>query len=236
MNPGKKVDQQLYLASNSPRRKELLSLIGWDFKLWSAQVDETPLPNEEGMEYVKRIARSKALAATRKIGVNGVIIAADTTVIGRRENGKTGIFGKPKDQNEATEMLLKLRGYTHQVLTSISISRTQDGTILCDCCATDVPMRSYSNEEIYTYVASGDPMDKAGAYAIQHAGFHPVEKLQGCYANVMGLPLCHLTRSLTQLDIPPKTDVPLTCQATLGYNCPVYSKILNDKTQDNPLN
>jgi MAF protein len=235
MNPGKRVDQQLYLASNSPRRKELLSLIGCEYNLLPAQVDETPLPNEDGMEYVERIAKSKALAAAHKTVVNGVIIAADTAVIGRKKNGKTEIFGKPKDQSEATEMLRKLRGHTHQVFTALSILRTQDGAILFDCCATDVPMRSYSNEEIYAYVASGDPMDKAGAYAIQHAGFHPVEKLQGCYANVMGLPLCHLTRSLTQLGIPPKTDVPQTCQAALGYNCPVYSRILKEKARDNPL-
>jgi MAF protein len=209
--------------------------MGWEYTLLPAQVDETPLPNEDGIEYVKRIAKSKTLAATRKTGVNGVIIAADTAVIGYRKNGITEIFGKPKNKNEATEMLQKLRGHTHQVLTAISIVRTQDGTIRSDCCSTDVPMRSYNNEEINAYVASGDPMDKAGAYAIQHAGFHPVEKLQGCYANVMGLPLCHLSRSLTYLGISPKTDVPQTCQAALGYNCPVYSKILKEKAQDNPL-
>jgi septum formation protein len=235
MNPGERIDQQLYLASNSPRRKELLSLIGWEYCLLPAQVDETPLPNEDGMEYVKRIAKSKALAATRKTGVNGVIIAADTTVISHGKNGKIKIYGKPKDQSEATEMLRRLRGHTHQVLTALSILRSLDGKIQSGYCTTDVPMRNYSNEEINAYVASGDPMDKAGAYAIQHAGFHPVEKLHGCYANVMGLPLCHLTRSLTELGIPPKTDVPQTCQAAIGYNCPVYSKILNEKTQDNPL-
>jgi septum formation protein len=234
MNPGKRADQKLYLASNSPRRKELLSLIGWEYNLLPAQVDETPQSNEDGMEYVKRIAQSKLLAATRKTDVNGVIIAADTAVLGRNEIGKIEIYGKPSGKSEATEMLLRLRGHTHQVLTALSILHTQDGTILFDCCTTDVPMRNYNDEEIYAYVASGDPMDKAGAYAIQHAGFHPVEKLEGCYANVMGLPLCHLTRSLTQLGIPPKTDVPQTCQAALGYNCPVYSKILKEKTQDNP--
>jgi septum formation protein len=235
MCPGKRVVQQLYLASNSPRRKELLSLIGLEYYLLPVQVDETPLLNEDGMDYVKRIAKSKTLAATRKTRVNGVIIAADTAVISRGNNGKTEIYGKPKGQSEASEMLRRLRGHTHQVVTAISILPTQDGTILFDCCTTDVPMRSYTNEEISTYVASGDPMDKAGAYAIQHAGFHPVDEMHGCYANVMGLPLCHLTRNLTQLGIPPKTNVPQTCQAALGYNCPVYSKILKEKKLDNPL-
>jgi septum formation protein len=229
MCPGKRAEQQLYLASNSPRRKELLSLIGWEFNLLTAQVDETPLPNEDGREYVKRIAKSKSLAATHKIGVNGVIIAADTAVISHGKNGKAKIYGKPKNQIEAIEMLRKLRGHTHQVLTAISILRTRDSTILFDCCTTDVPMRSYSDEEIHAYIDSGDPMDKAGAYAIQHAGFHPVEEMQGCYANVMGLPLCHLTRSLIQLGITPKNNVPQACQVALGYNCPVYTKILKEK-------
>jgi nucleoside triphosphate pyrophosphatase len=232
MRTGKTSDRQLYLASNSPRRKELLSLIGWEYNLLPIQVDETPLPNESGMEYVKRMANNKAFAANRKMGANGVIIAADTAVISHGKNGKTEIYGKPKDQSEASGMLRALRGHTHQVFSAISILRTQDGTILLDCCSTDVLMRSYSDEEIRSYVDSGDPMDKAGAYAIQHAGFHPVEKLQGCYANVMGLPLCHLTRGLSQLGIPPKTDVPRACQAALGYDCPVYAKILKEKTQE----
>jgi len=230
MIPGKRVDTQLYLASNSPRRKEFLALIKLEYNLLPAQVDETPLTNEDGVEYVKRIAKSKASTATSKAGVNGLIIAADTAVIGCGMNGKTEIFGKPKDPNEAVEILRRLRGHTHQVLTAISILRSQDSTMLFDLCTTDVPMRNYSEEEIKAYVASGDPMDKAGAYAIQHAGFHPVEKLHGCYANVMGLPLCHLTRSLTQFGTSPKVDVPQTCQATLGYDCPVYHQILKEKT------
>jgi MAF protein len=235
MNPGKRDNLQLFLASNSPRRKELLSLTGWEYNLLPSQVDETPLPDEDGIGYVKRIARTKALLAASTAGDHGVIIAADTTVIDHGKNGKAEIFGKPNDHGEAADMLRRLRGHAHQVLTAISILRSQDSTILVDCCTTDVPMRNYNNEEIDAYIASGDPMDKAGAYAIQHTGFHPVEELKGCYANVMGLPLCHLTRSLLQFDIPPKTDIPRTCQAALGYNCPVYAKILKEKPQDMTL-
>ena len=179
-----------------------------------------------------RIAKSKALEAAHQAGGNSVIIAADTAVIDRSENGKAEIYGKPINPAEAAGMLRRLRGHTHQVLSALTIIRLRDGTILVDCCLTDVPMRNYNNEEIATYVASGDPMDKAGAYAIQHAGFHPVEKMEGCYANVMGLPLCHLTRSLINFGIPPKTDVPQACQAALGYNCPVYSSILKEKAPD----
>ena len=87
-------------------------------------------------------------------------------------------------------------------------------------------MRKYDDAEIKDYVSSGDPMDKAGAYAIQHAGFHPVERLDGCFTNVMGLPLCHLTRQLSHIGITPQVDVPQACQAANGYNCPVYHKIL----------
>ena len=133
---------------------------------------------------------------------------------------------------EAVEMLCKLRGHTHQVFTAISILPDQGGTILSDLCTTDVPMRNYSDEEITAYVASGDPMDKAGAYAIQHAGFHPVEKLQGCFANVMGLPLCHLARCLFQLGITPGVNVPQACQSALEYACPVYHLILNSTTSN----
>lgn len=235
MSTGKKIDTQLYLASNSPRRKELLSLGGWEYTLLPTQVDEAPLANEGGVEYVKRIAKSKAYTAASLAGVYGVIIAADTAVINRDTSGKIEILGKPGDQSEAVEMLRSLRGHIHQVFTALSILHTRDGTILSDLCTTDVPMRNYRDEEIEAYIASGDPMDKAGAYAIQHAGFHPVERLQGCFANVMGLPLCHLARSLTQLGIAPNVDVPKTCQAALGYDCPAFPQILQEKAWDRAI-
>jgi predicted house-cleaning NTP pyrophosphatase (Maf/HAM1 superfamily) len=88
-------------------------------------------------------------------------------------------------------------------------------------------MRNYSDEEMQAYIASGDPMDKAGAYAIQHDGFKPVDNLMGCYANVVGLPLCHLTRSLWRLDVTPVTDISQACQAKLGYRCPIYKQVLD---------
>ncbi|OGO62559.1 MAG: septum formation protein Maf [Chloroflexi bacterium RBG_19FT_COMBO_50_10] len=229
MSIGKCNSPRLFLASNSPRRRELLALGGWEYNLLSAQVDETPLPDEDGIDYVQRLAKSKVYSAASQVGVDGVIIAADTSVINRPAGGRARIFGKPRDHDEAAEMLRKLRGYTHQVHTAISILKKQDGTLLSDLCTTNVPMRNYDNEEIEAYVASGDPMDKAGAYAIQHAGFHPVEKLEGCFANVMGLPLCHLTRSLIKIGIHTHEDVPQACQAKLGYDCPVYSEILKIK-------
>ena len=219
--------RQVYLASNSPRRRELLSLTRIEFTLLPAHVDETPLPNEDGLEYVKRIAHNKAVASSDQPGVNGVIIAADTAVVNGFGKGGAKILGKPPDPEAAVAMLRSLRGHTHQVYTAIFILLTQGGTRLSDLCTTDVPMRDYTDSEIEAYVTGGDPMDKAGAYAIQHPGFHPVNHLQGCYANVMGLPLCHLVRNLWRLGIVPSVDVPQACQSALKYDCPVYDLILN---------
>ncbi len=201
-------------------------MAGFGFEPLAVQVDETPLQGEQGVDYVKRIAGHKALAASKLPGIEGVVISADTAVVGFGREGALEIFGKPKDSAEAVQMLQRLRGRTHQVLTAINTFITRDGTSWLDLCTTQVPMRDYSDAEIDAYVASGDPMDKAGAYAIQHTGFHPVKHLQGCYANVMGLPICHLTRRLSRFGISSRVDVPQACQAALGYNCPVYSDIL----------
>jgi MAF protein len=212
----------LVLASNSPRRRELLALGGWMFHVRPAEVDETPHRREAPGPYVLRLAESKARACAVAAREDGIVVAADTTVAVDRD-----LLGKPRDMAEATEMLRRLRGRTHQVYTGIGVLRVADGAFLSDLCSTDVPMRPYSDEEIEAYVASGDPLDKAGGYAIQHAGFHPVEALAGCYASVMGLPLCHLTRLLRQLGVQPKTDIAAECQSALQYGCPVYESILN---------
>jgi MAF protein len=217
---------RLFLASNSPRRKELLALSGWEYDILSAQVDETPRAGEDGMEYVQRLANHKATTAASQAGVDGIFIAADTTVINPRAGGKSMILGKPSNPAEAAEMLRYLRGDKHQVHTAIYILNSLGGTCWSDLCTTYVTMRNYSEGEIMEYVASGDPMDKAGAYAIQHDGFHPVEKLDGCFTNVMGLPLCHLTRSLAHFEITPPVDIPRACRAATGYDCPVYHQIL----------
>jgi septum formation protein len=229
------VDTQLYLASNSPRRKELLTILKREYNHVPVQVNETPLPDEDGNDYVQRISASKVVSALRRVNKPGVIIAADTAVVDSKVDGKTVILGKPGSMKQATEMLQRLRGHTHQVITAISLIRSIDGTMVGEYCLTDVPMRDYTDAEIDEYVASGDPLDKAGAYAIQHDGFHPVKNLKGCYANVMGLPLCHLTRCLLRFGIPPLVDVPQACQAALRYNCAVYPGILNEKNWNAPL-
>jgi len=206
-----------------------LGLLGWDFSVVPADVDETVLPGETPPNYVLRLAESKARAVGERLGENAVIISADTTVVDGDE-----ILGKPIDAVDAARMLRQLRGRTHQVYTGVAVhlphrhQQSRD-VLLTDLGAADVPMREYSDEEMDTYITSGDPLDKAGAYAIQHAGFHPVEMLKACYANVVGLPLCHLTRTLSKIGLDPDVNVPEACQSTLGYECPVYNLILREE-------
>ena len=210
----------LVLASNSPRRRQLLSLIGLQFTVSAADVDESLLANESPSVYVLRLAETKARAI--QAGADQIILAADTTVV----NG-SDILGKPKDSAEATAMLKRLRGRTHQVYTGIALFRPRDGRLLKDLCVTDVPMREYTDEEIEAYVQTGDPLDKAGAYAIQHPEFKPVAQMDGCFASVMGLPGCHVIRLMRKMDIQPNTNFFLGCETLLEYHCPVSSAILS---------
>ncbi|HNN13856.1 MAG TPA: Maf family protein [Anaerolineales bacterium] len=212
---------KLVLASNSPRRKQLFGLGGWDFTVIVADVDETPLAQESPREYVLRLAQAKALAVQPRAESDAIIIGSDTTVVVGNE-----ILGKPVDTADAERMLKQLRGRTHQVLTGVAVLRAGDSSLLTVCSITDVPMRNYSDEEIRAYIATGDPMDKAGAYAIQHPEFQPVAAMSGCFASVMGLPLCHILRMLDQVGISPAADLPAACQELLKYQCPVSDSIL----------
>ncbi len=212
----------LILASNSPRRQELLGLGNWMFSVIASNADEGLIPGESPRGYVLRLAEDKARASAKLARPEHIVIAADTAVV---DGG--AILGKPADMTEAVSMLKSLRGHTHQVFTGLAALRVSDGRLVKDLCVTDVPMRNYSDEEIDAYVLTGDPLDKAGAYAIQHPRFQPVEKMEGCYASVMGLPLCHLVRALRLLGVPPRGDVPVACQTYLNYQCPVSRSILN---------
>lgn len=220
----------IVLASNSPRRRELLALTQWNFTVSVADIDETTRENESPAEYVLRLAETKARAIVSRMETGRIVLAADTTVVNGRD-----ILGKPGSDAEALAMLTQLRGRIHQVYTGIALLRASDGFLLTDLCVTEVPMRKYSDEEMRAYIATRDPFDKAGAYAIQHAEFHPVENLSGCFAGVMGLPLCHVTRLLKKMDMNPKTDIPTNCQKHLGYECPVYEKILNSNPEGDML-
>ena len=211
---------KLILASNSPRRRQLLALTGWSFIVSVANVDESQLENESPSDYVLRLAKMKARVISAD--ADSFILASDTTVVDGSD-----ILGKPQDDAEAVTMLTRMRGRTHQVYTGVALLRTSDDSLLTDLCVTDVPMRNYSDDEMHAYVATGDPLDKAGAYAIQHPDFRPVASMNGCYASVMGLPLCHVARMMRKMDVQPNADVPLNCQSLLEYDCPVFDSILN---------
>ena len=213
----------LLLASNSPRRKQLLALGNWNFNIVVSDVDESQLADETPKDYVLRLAQAKALAVVAKAHPENIIIGSDTAVVDGDE-----ILGKPKDEMDAVRMLKQLRGHTHQVFTGVAVYRMDGESMLTELCVTDVPMRNYSDDEIQAYVKTGDPLDKAGAYAIQHPDFQPVESMSGCYASVMGLPMCHVLRTLKKLDIYAMADVPLGCQTLLNYQCPVSNEILRD--------
>ena len=207
----------LLLASNSPRRRQLLALGGWSFDRDVSNVDETLNPAESPADYVRRLAWQKARAVLSRAGEEHVIIGADTTVVIDGD-----ILGKPANADEARQMLRRLRGNTHQVYTGIAVLRASDEMLWTSVVVTDVPMRNYSDAEIEHYIASGDPMDKAGAYGIQNPDFQPVVNMQGCYASVMGLPLCSLSVLLRQAGIAPEADVAKNCQLTIHYECPVF--------------
>ena len=211
----------LVLASSSPRRRQLLALADWMFSIVITDVDESQRANEMPADYVLRLAETKARAAASQAHAGQVVLGADTAVVDGAD-----ILGKPKDMAEADRMLTQLRGHTHQVYTGMALIRLSDGLLLRELCVTDVPMRDYSDDEINAYIQTGDPLDKAGAYAIQHPHFQPVAHMSGCYASVMGLPMCHLVRAMRKMDIPPRANVPVNCQTLLEYQCPVSRGIL----------
>lgn len=213
---------KLLLASNSPRRRALLSDLGWAFELHPADIDETPLVGEKPGDYVLRLASAKALAAGSHARPGMLVVAADTTVVLGEE-----ALGKPGSAQEALQMLLRLRARWHQVKTGLAVCDPHSGRLETALAVTEVHMRPYSQAEIEAYIASGDPFDKAGAYAIQNAAFHPVDRIQGCYANVVGLPLCLLARLLEKFGLAPRGVFPLACEENLGYKCSECEAALN---------
>lgn len=186
--------RELILASASPRRRELLERLELNFTICPANVDETRLPDEDALAYPLRTAVKKAMAVAEG-RENAVVIAADTVVA-----LDDAILGKPKSEDEAKEMLRCLSGREHIVITGIGIVDTASGRTLSATEQTIVYFHPLAAEEIDAYVASGEPMDKAGAYGIQGKGALLVRKLDGDYFNVMGLPLSKLYRLLLNID------------------------------------
>jgi len=211
----------IILASNSPRRRELLSFTGWEFTIRPADVDETPQSGEIPLNYVRRIADEKA-CAIQGAGNEDIILSADTIVVDGNE-----ILEKPVSAMDAYRMLRQLRGRTHVVHTALTIRTAGSNLTHRDLCSSSVKMRNYTDREIEEYIRSGDPMDKAGAYAVQNVTFHPVINFQGCFANVMGLPLCHLIRTMVKYIPIQKTTVERACLEKLKYDCSIHAKVLN---------
>jgi septum formation protein len=212
----------IILASNSPRRKQLLALGGWEFQIAAAPVDESLLPGEAPDSYVLRLAHDKANAALARLPkpTDGLVVAADTAVVdGDR------ILGKPANASEAVWMLRALRDRRHQVFTGLAVLRPGDGNLHSEVVITDVWMRAYDEAEMLDYVASGDPLDKAGAYAIQHAGFNPVLRLEGCAANVMGLSVCRLALALEALGTPSTRLEVKACLVSAGQSCAIFDRL-----------
>lgn len=218
---------RLILASASPRRRELIALLGLSFMTVPTDIDETPHSGESPIEYACRLSREKAQSAARQFP-DGLIVGCDTVVA----DGDT-ILGKPASAKEAAAVLRRLRGKVHYVFTGVTLLEVTSGRTLTETAASPVRMRDYTDQQIEAYIASGDPFDKAGAYAIQHREFQPVEGFNHCYANVMGLPLCHITRMLRQWGIGPSGDVPSACQQHIQYQCPVYESILSATSNRN---
>jgi MAF protein len=197
----------LLLASASPRRRQFIASLGLPFTVGVAPIDEDAIqatytgPVEETAKWTAEHKATATLTLTE--ASNRLIVAADTTVLLDNE-----ILGKPRNTEHARELLLALRGRWHRVITGVVVCAMVDGKLKLSSasCTTPVLMRPYSEEEIDAYIATGDPMDKAGAYGIQHTQFQPTERIDGCFLNVVGLPLCVLTTLLAQFDITPTAE------------------------------
>ncbi len=205
----------ILLASASPRRRELMRLLNVPYEVLSTDIDETPRPGETIAAMVERLSHAKATAA-RAAQPEALVIACDTSV---ELDGV--IYGKPRDAAEARTMLRALRGRDHLVCGGTTLSYGSDvQTIVV---RTRVWMRDYADAEIEAYIATGDPLDKAAAYAVQHPTFHPVARVEGCFANVMGLALCHLYRALGR-HYPP-VEPCLKCQLHPDQDCTVQQLV-----------
>jgi septum formation protein len=196
----------LVLASASPRRQELLRSAGISFVLQPADVDETPLAKESARDCAERLARRKALAVWQK-RPHDMVLGADTIVV---VDG--AILGKPTDADDAARMLRMLSGRQHQVITGVAVVKTENSPlkpkaglngapgVVVRSETTAVTMSAISDDEIRDYVATGEPMDKAGAYAIQGIASRWIPRIEGDYSNVVGLPVALVYRMLREVD------------------------------------
>ncbi|MCZ7569119.1 MAG: Maf family protein [Ardenticatenaceae bacterium] len=213
-------NSSLWLASASPRRHQLLSLLNLPFEVCTPNVSEQPLLSEPPAEMVKRLSRLKAQACAQHLD-EGSVVAADTIVVllGR-------VLGKPQNEAEAGAMLRALRGRRHLVLTGHTTLNAATGKTITDVCESKVTIRAMSDKEIEAYIASGDPLDKAAAYAVQNEEFQPASEVIGCPANVMGLPVCHIARDLYRHGVALPPSRPRQCRIGYGYLCAIVDEVM----------
>jgi MAF protein len=215
------ISEPLLLASASPRRRQLLSLLGLPYEVTTSPIDEDALQAQfrgSSEKLAQWLAEQKALGIhTLPETAGRIVITADTTVL-----LDDNVLGKPRDAAHARELLLSLRDRWHRVITGVTVSRTLDGELQMSgaSCTTPVLMRPYSEEEITAYIATGDPLDKAGSYGIQHPSFQPTARIHGCYLNVVGLPLCTLVHLLAEFAIYPTTPATLATGGRKEPGCP----------------
>lgn len=184
---------RIVLASASPRRLELLASAGVEFDVCASDIPEEPIPGEAPADFATRLARDKAVATAARTEGRW-FVGADTIVVCAGE-----IMGKPVDEADAVRMLRKLSGVSHEVITGYAVyDRERDG-LLCKAVVTKVVFKPLRDEEISACVATGCPMDKAGAYAIQGGAAYMVERIDGSYTNVVGLPLCEVVEDLRRI-------------------------------------
>ncbi|MEJ5252442.1 MAG: septum formation inhibitor Maf [Chthonomonadetes bacterium] len=190
----------LILASASPRRRELLALLGIPFRVVPADIDETPPDGHTPEQIALRLAREKALAVALRER-DGIVLGADTIVVHEGE-----VLGKPKDADDALQMLRRLNGCEHQVYTGVVLLETVQGEVLREqgeAVCTRVWFRRVDEEHLRRYVATGEPMDKAGAYGAQGYGSTLIERIEGCYFNVVGLPVSRVCAMLEAWGVTP---------------------------------
>lgn len=184
---------RIILASASPRRRELLEQIKVRYSIYPVDIDETPLPGEAPLDYVQRMATEKSSVCISRLGRDLPVLAADTAVV-----IGTKIIGKPQDRDDALSMLSLLSGKTHQVYSAISLRGNQHDQAVS---ITDVTFKQLTEQEIMTYWQSGEPLDKAGGYAIQGMGSVFVESIKGSFSGVVGLPLFETAQLLSKQGI-----------------------------------
>lgn len=216
-----KAKPEVILASRSPRRSELLRLLNIPFRVRTPETPEERDSRSPAVLVASLLAERKALSVAREHS-DALVIAADTLVV--LDNR---ILGKPSDLTSARGMLLALRDGEHRVVTGLAVAQPGNARPDVQAVETRVWMRDYAGQEIEDYIARGEPFDKAGAYAIQDDLFRPVRTIEGCYANVMGLPLCHLAVALERSGLLRLFATPhRACDVHLGRTCLVAPGIL----------